>query len=155
MGKKTVTIIVMIVLVVLGAAGGVLAQNVVPSERHIFVQARQFGYDPAVIKVNKGDKVTIELISEDVTHGLYLDGYDVNLITRPAGDPGVATFIADKTGKFNFRCSQTCGAFHPFMIGKLVVEPNYLFPGSIGATIGLGAAALFFFARKEGEMSGE
>lgn len=155
MSKKMFTLIITLVIVIIGPVGAILANNVIPSERHIIVKARQFGYEPSVIKVNKGDKITIDVATEDVTHGFYLDGYNINLIARPAGDPATVTFAADKAGRFNYRCSQTCGVFHPFMLGEFIVEPNYLFPGSIGLAIGLGAAALFYLARKEGDFCGE
>ena len=151
MVTKKLTLILMIMAIIIGPTLGiVLANNFVkPTERHITVKARQFGYDPDVIKVNLGDKVTIDVVSEDVTHGFYLDGHNVNLTVRPAGDPATATFVADKTGRFSYRCSQTCGVFHPFMSGVLIVEPNHLFPGAIGLAIGLGIAALLYLWRKE------
>jgi cytochrome c oxidase subunit 2 len=64
--------------------------------------------------------------SLDVTHGLYLDGYGINIKARP-GLIGKATFVADKPGRFSFRCSETCGEFHPYMIGFLEVTPNTRF----------------------------
>jgi len=85
-----------------------------------------FAFEPGSVKVNQGDTVTLVLHSQDVTHGIYLDGYDVNIKAEP-GKPAQATFVADRQGKFRFRCSVTCGAMHPFMIGELVVGPNLPF----------------------------
>jgi heme/copper-type cytochrome/quinol oxidase subunit 2 len=42
------------------------------------------------------------------------------------------TFVADKPGSFRFRCNVTCGAMHPFMIGKLTVGSNNLLFRSVG-----------------------
>jgi heme/copper-type cytochrome/quinol oxidase subunit 2 len=42
------------------------------------------------------------------------------------------TFVADKPGSFRFRCNVTCGAMHPFMIGKITVGSNNWFFRSIG-----------------------
>jgi heme/copper-type cytochrome/quinol oxidase subunit 2 len=86
------------------------------------VKAAQYAYNPAVIDVRFGQKVVLELSSLDVVHGLYLDGYELEV----ESDPGQTTrlsFIADRPGSFRFRCSVTCGPLHPFMIGQLRVQP--------------------------------
>jgi heme/copper-type cytochrome/quinol oxidase subunit 2 len=103
----------------------------VPQERTFRIDARQFAYSPSELKVNVGDRVTIELVSNDVVHGLYVDGYGVSAEADP-GQPATLSFIADKTGSFRFRCNVTCGAMHPFMIGKLTVGVNNWLYRSIG-----------------------
>ena len=98
--------------------------------------------------MNKGDEVTFSLKSTDVLQGIYIDGYGIEEEIRP-GETTTFTFKADKPGKYPFRCANTCGVFHPFMIGNLIVAPNYLFPGSIGLCFGLGLACFVYVARKE------
>jgi len=88
--------------------------------------------------------VTIELIATDVVHGLYLDGYDLEIIANP-GQTATLTFVADKPGAFRLRCSVTCGALHPFMIGKLNVGVNLLFYRAIGLSILAGLAGFMLF----------
>lgn len=132
----------------LGVAPGVGA----PQERVVTIHARRYGYEPATIRVNRGDTVRLRLVSEDVVHGFYLEGYDLDAAIpplRPAvelrrpSQPGKAetveevTFTADREGKFRYRCSMTCGFLHPFMLGELVVSPNRLLPVSLGLTWGL------------------
>ena len=102
-----------------------------PQELTFRIDARQFAYSPSEIKVNEGDKVTIELVSQDVVHGLYVDGYDVSMEADP-GQTATLTFTAEKAGSFRFRCNVTCGAMHPFMIGKLTVGTNDWLYRSIG-----------------------
>lgn len=97
-----------------------------PAERHLRIEASSFAFSPAVISVNPGDKVTLELVASDVVHGLYLDGYDLSVTADP-GQTASLTFVADRAGTFRFRCSVTCGALHPFMVGKLRVGANGLF----------------------------
>lgn len=97
-----------------------------PQIRQIEVIAKKFFYTPGKITLNRGDKVTIRLISEDVHHGLYIDGYDLNTTAYP-GSNGSITFRADKTGTYQFRCSVTCGEHHPYMVGSLRVLPNTRF----------------------------
>ena len=104
------------------------------TQRTLRVDASQFAYAPAVLKVNPGDTVTLELVSTDVVHGLYLDGYGVSVTADP-GQTARLTFIADKSGSFRFRCNVTCGAMHPFMIGKLQVGPNTRLWRAIALTI--------------------
>jgi len=104
----------------------------IPSTSHTFkIEASQFAYTPSELHVNPGDTVTIQLISKDVVHGLYVDGYDISIEADP-GQTTTLSFVADKPGSFRFRCNVTCGAMHPFMIGKLTVGSNNWFFRSIG-----------------------
>jgi plastocyanin len=124
-----------------------------PQERFFTISARQYAYSPAVIKVNRGDRVHIRLVSEDVIHGFFLEAYDIDAKidpartdfevrhpSRPEEEP-VRTreivFTADRVGKFRYRCSHTCGYLHPFMLGEFIVEPNYPYRAAVGATVGL------------------
>lgn len=116
-------------LLLLVVAGLVVAFTPLPApvimtqERTLRIDAHQFAYSPSELTVNPGDAVTIELVSTDVVHGLYIDGYDLSLEADP-GQTARMTFTADKAGSFRFRCNITCGAMHPFMIGKLTVGTN-------------------------------
>lgn len=96
-----------------------------PTDRHFRIEAGRFQYTPAAMTVNPGDHVTIDLVATDVVHGLYIDGYDLNVVADP-GQTASLSFVADQAGTFRFRCSVTCGALHPFMIGKLHVGRNEL-----------------------------
>ncbi|MBI4760230.1 MAG: cupredoxin domain-containing protein [Chloroflexota bacterium] len=109
------------------------------------IDARQFAYSPSELKVNTGDTVTIQLVSADVVHGLYVDGYDVSVEADP-GQSATLTFVADKPGSFRFRCNITCGAMHPFMIGKLTVGSNDWLYRSIGFSI-LAIIGILLFPR--------
>jgi heme/copper-type cytochrome/quinol oxidase subunit 2 len=113
------------------------AERAAPADQHFRIEASSFQYAPEAIHVNPGDRVTIDLVSTDVVHGLYIDGYDLNVTADP-GQTATLSFIADRTGSFRFRCSVTCGALHPFMIGKLNVGSNDL----LWRAIGLGALAV-------------
>lgn len=105
-----------------------------PQERTFRIEAQQFAYSPSELSVNPGDRVTIQLVSTDVVHGLYLDGYDISVEADP-GQTATLTFVADKSGSFRFRCNVTCGAMHPFMIGKLTVGTSNWFYRSIGLAL--------------------
>lgn len=125
--------------------------NASAEERKFEIHAKKFSFTPSILKVNKGDNVSIRLLSEDVHHGFYLDGYELEMSARP-GQSESLNFIADKTGKFNFRCSVTCGEFHPYMIGYIIIEPNTSFNGFVLLIIGIGVFSLLFqFFRKKRE----
>ena len=107
---------------------------VAPQARTFRIDARQYAYSPSELKVNAGDTVTLQLVSNDVVHGLYVDGYDISVEADP-GQTATLTFTADKPGSFRFRCNVTCGAMHPFMIGKLSVGSNNWLYRSIGLAL--------------------
>jgi heme/copper-type cytochrome/quinol oxidase subunit 2 len=117
-----------------------------PQVRHLRVEASQFQFTPSVVSVNPGDKVTIDLTSNDVVHGLYVDDYALNITADP-GQTTRLTFVADKVGTFALRCSAPCGPVHPFMVGKLNVGPNWLLWRAIGVA-GVVASAGFWMLRK-------
>lgn len=96
-----------------------------PTERSFQIDARRFEYSPAILKVNPGDTVSIELLATDVVHGLSIDGYNLEVQAEP-GIPARLTFVADREGTYRFHCTITCGNMHPFMTGKLEVGQNLL-----------------------------
>jgi heme/copper-type cytochrome/quinol oxidase subunit 2 len=115
-----------------------------PQERFFQIQAGNFAYAPAVLRVNQGDRVTIELASQDVTHGLFIDGYDLEVRADP-GQPQRLSFTADRAGSFRLRCSVICGALHPFMAGQLKVGANALLWRALGGAV-LATLAGFWMA---------
>jgi plastocyanin len=117
-----------------------------PADHFYRIEASSFAYLPAEITVQRGDPVTLELVSTDVVHGLYVDGYDLSAQADP-GQSARLSFVADQTGTFRFRCSVTCGPLHPFMIGKLRVEPGFGL-GRILALLGLAAVGGLWMARR-------
>ena len=152
-------------LVLLGGSIGFLSVSLYrtsPQERSFTITGRKYGYDPPIIRVNQGDRVRIRLVAQDVTHGFYLEGYNLDAKARPEDptfwvrDPSKKedyretqeiSFVASHTGSFHYRCSVTCGYMHPFMNGLFVVRPNYLCSTSIGLSVGLAAAMLLMLRR--------
>jgi heme/copper-type cytochrome/quinol oxidase subunit 2 len=138
------------ILLLLVLAGLVVAfaplpvQPLTPVARTFRVEASQFAYSPAEISVNPGDTITIELVASDVVHGLYVDGYGVSVKAEP-GQTATLSFVADKPGSFRMRCNVTCGAMHPFMIGKLNVGANTWLYRSIALAF-IGIFSIFVLA---------
>jgi heme/copper-type cytochrome/quinol oxidase subunit 2 len=117
-----------------------------PTESVFKVEASRFAYNPSILKVNEGDRVTIDLTSHDVVHGLSIDGYDLEISADP-GQSTRLTFVADRPGTFRLRCSVTCGSMHPFMIGKLQVGNNGLLLRGAGLALLVVAAGLWKILR--------
>jgi plastocyanin len=136
-----------------GGLGLASSRRTPPSQqRLITIRARKYAYKPETIRVNKGDVVHLRLISDDVIHGFYLEGYDIDaevqpltakVILRRPSRPGESrevdeiVFTASHEGKFRYRCSHTCGYLHPFMLGEMIVAPNRLLPVGQGMVLGV------------------
>ncbi len=147
-----------------GALGFFLAPAIaVPQERTFTIRMRKYEYDPPVLRVNRGDTVRLKFVAEDVVHGFYLEGHDLDATVAPLR-PTVqvlrpstgkretleeVAFTATREGKYRFRCSQTCGYLHPFMLGEMIVRPNRLLPASIGLAVGILLAGFLVVALKE------
>ena len=92
-----------------------------PGVKEFTMIAKQWEFDPEVIRVNKGDTVRLFIESIDVTHGFTISAFGVNeRLTK--GKTIEVEFVADKAGIFTFFCSVQCGAGHSSMNGQLIVE---------------------------------
>ncbi|GEM_PF-2553067 len=89
--------------------------------KEFIVVASKFKFEPSTLTVNKGDRVRLTLKSADVSHGLGISEFGVNLAVG-AGEQKTMEFTADKEGTFNFACSVYCGSGHLEMSGKLIVK---------------------------------
>ena len=140
------------------AEAGYLGPRPTLRDVNVKVEARQFAFAPATIEVHQGDHVHVQLLSDDVTHGFYLDSFGVEAMAQP-GHPGTVDFVADRAGTYRFRCSATCGPLHPFMIGELTVLPaSSVNPGPFLATamlavlVAVGAVASVWRPNRPQEM---
>jgi len=158
------TAVFLLVASTCGAVGYFVAPAIaVPQERSFTVRMRRYQYDPPVLRVNRGDTVRLKVIAEDVVHGFYLEGYDLDATAAPLRSAfqvlhrstgkretlEEVAFTASREGKFRFRCSQTCGYLHPFMLGEMIVQPNRLLPVSIGLALGVLLAGFVVASLKE------
>jgi heme/copper-type cytochrome/quinol oxidase subunit 2 len=116
-----------------------------PAQRTIRIEASSYEFIPGEVRVSQGDTVTLEVVSRDVVHGVYVDGYNLQVVADP-GQTARLTFVASRAGVFRLRCSVTCGALHPFMIGKLHVGANSLLVRGLGLAL---LAVVAVFLRKQ------
>ena len=135
-----------------------------PRNHYISLEAKKYGYTPARIIVNKGDTIVLKPRSTDVTHGFVLDGYPIEAVLKQSvafqkytwrDENGKENtdwdriteikFVAQKAGKFTYRCNQTCGSLHPFMTGELIVKPNTFYHGFVSLSFGITLSLLLLF----------
>jgi heme/copper-type cytochrome/quinol oxidase subunit 2 len=162
---RIVNAVVIAFVLSLGGAVGFAASRIAtppPQDRYVTIKASKYAYEPAVLRVNRGDRVHLSLVSADVTHGFFLEGYDLDAqipsgdfnfkVRHPSKSPAYKTtdevsFVTDRCGKFRYRCSNTCGYMHPFMQGEMIVSPNSLYPTSAGMLFGL-AIGMIWVSRR-------
>jgi len=89
--------------------------------RIIEVKASRYKFDPDPIAVRFGEKVRLILTSSDVTHGIAISEFKVNVSITP-GKTETVEFIADKKGTFHAYCSVYCGPGHAHMHATFIVR---------------------------------
>jgi cytochrome c oxidase subunit 2 len=120
-----------------------------PGYKEFNIRLRRFAYEPSTLRVDLGDRVQLNLDAVDEEHGFSIDGYPVNVRVPEEGYQRVE-FVASREGAFRIRCSVTCGPFHPFMIGRLVVGRNRPFWVTAAFFLLAPAAVLAYLVRNGG-----
>lgn len=80
----------------------------------IEIHAKRFAFSPNDITLKKGEKVTLALTSEDVSHSLLIPELGVNSPIKK-GHTTTVTITPDKSGTFEGRCGTFCGGGHGSM----------------------------------------
>lgn len=83
-------------------AAGKAAHN--PTTLTFDVTGGSFYFTPNEIHVKKGDTVKIVFNNAGGMHNFMLDEFDVKIDTIKIGETATATFVADKTGSFEYYC---------------------------------------------------
>lgn len=117
-------------------AGGKPAEGMMHGDVKMFdISVQEWYFNPAVIKVNPGDKVQFVVTSKDVWHGFAINELDVNL-TIPSEktvtkDVVIPADLAD--GVYTMYCSVFCGLGHPYLKGQVIVgNPKLLLGVGLG-----------------------
>ena len=90
--------------------------------KDITITATNYEFRQEGSAINKGDTVRLTLVVEQGTHSIVLSGYNVEITPTPAGKSQSVTFVADKSGTFNYHCNNYCGSGHKDMVGTIVVN---------------------------------
>lgn len=111
---------------VLGALAGLLAgcaSDAPADARAVDVDVKRYDYTPgtdAPLNVTLGETILLRIHGKDVTHGLSIVEYGIN-VEIPPGQTIEVTFTADKAGDFTIFCTVFCGTGHPQHKGTLHV----------------------------------
>ncbi len=98
---------------------GVLVDGV----REFEISARQWSFEPAIIKVNPGDRVRFIVTGMDITHGFYINELGINL-TLPLEEVVIREVVIPPDiaeGIYTMYCSVFCGIGHPYMKGNIII----------------------------------
>ncbi|RME54957.1 hypothetical protein D6777_02100 [Candidatus Woesearchaeota archaeon] len=85
------------------------------------MEVKQWEFLPAVVEVNEGDKVRLEIRSKDVIHGISIPFLGVNEKIEP-GTVVKIDFIAEPPGVHEFKSSVYSGVGYKNMKGKIIIN---------------------------------
>jgi cytochrome c oxidase subunit II len=82
---------------------------------------KRFAFTPSEVTLKKGEPVTLQLRSEDVTHGLFVRPLGIDAVASP-GKPFEITLTPTTPGRYVAICDHFCGSGHGGMKMVFVVE---------------------------------
>lgn len=85
------------------------------------IEMEQYDIWPEVIRIPLGSSVEFTVTSNDVEHGLAVDGLGISEPVQP-GRTTIIHFLADKPGTYTMRCSVLCGRGHKKMLGQIIIQ---------------------------------
>lgn len=80
----------------------------------ITIRASRFAFEPNEITVKKGEQVKVIIESEDVGHGLVVEGLGIRTEVKK-GQAATITFTPETAGTFEGKCAHFCGSGHGSM----------------------------------------
>ena len=175
-GNHAVRRLLALAILIAGAAipvwiAGVLTRA--PQTRNIHIEAYRYGFSPARIKANRGDRLRLTFSTRDTGQSFFLQDYDVHVsitpgnrmvsvqrLSRPddppalmetvelvAGLPGWQGWLVSKS---QFRNHTYNGPLHGTERGDLIVSPNFLLYGALGLLGAIPFAGLLVIGRGTG-----
>lgn len=89
--------------------------------RTIEIHAKRYAFTPSELTLQKGETVTLRLISDDVPHSLQVPGLKINSpIVK--GHPTDVIITPESAGDFKGKCGRFCGSGHGSMIFNVHVK---------------------------------
>ncbi len=97
-------------------------RELAPGKYEAYVLSQTWQFVPREMTVPVGSTVTFYITSKDVQHGFKLQDTNLNVQIVP-GQVSKLTITFDTPGRYDYICSEYCGAAHAAMFGTLIVEP--------------------------------
>lgn len=95
-------------------------REVAPGEYEAYVVAQAWTFNPRVLEVPVGSKVTIYVTSSDLQHGFKVTDTNINMQIVP-GQVSKLVYTFDTVGEFPYLCTEYCGTGHATMYGTVKV----------------------------------
>jgi cytochrome c oxidase subunit 2 len=108
----------LLALLVAAALGAALAAA--SEDKVVRIEAKRFEFVPAAVTLKKGERVVLELVTLDRTHGFKVPGLGIGAPIAP-GETTRITIVPEQAGRFPFLCDNFCGDGHDDMDGVIVV----------------------------------
>jgi cytochrome c oxidase subunit 2 len=86
----------------------------------IKISAKKYDFSPNEIKLKRGKPVTLQLTTEDRSHGFNIPAFHMRTDIQP-GQVAQLKLTPDKAGEYDFFCDIFCGSGHESMNGKIIV----------------------------------
>jgi cytochrome c oxidase subunit 2 len=97
-------------------------RELAPGKYEAYVLAQVWSFLPREMVIPVGSEVTFYITSKDVQHGFKLQDTNLNVQIVP-GQVSKMTITFDEPGRYDYICSEYCGAAHAAMFGTVIVEP--------------------------------
>jgi cytochrome c oxidase subunit 2 len=101
-----------------------LLPEAVDSTRAIDVTVSRYAFTPERIEVRVGERIRLNVVSVDGTHGFQVKALGLNAAIPASGRTVTLELTPREVGTFAVNCSEYCGRGHRRMRASLIVTPS-------------------------------
>ena len=101
-----------------------LVPQAVDSTRTIDVTVSRYAFSPERIEVQVGERLRLNVVSVDGTHGFQVKALGLNVGIPADGRTVTVELTPTEVGTFEITCSEYCGRGHGRMKASLIVTPR-------------------------------
>jgi cytochrome c oxidase subunit 2 len=87
----------------------------------IMLHTSNWAFSPSIIRLKKGEDVSLHLMGMEGNHGLAIPGLGISE-RMDQGGMKMVKVPTDTSGTFEFFCSEQCGVGHSDMQGTIIIE---------------------------------